>query len=116
MSDESNGDGPPRGRGEGENDVRFLKRELRQMARMQQHLREKFEMLHEGSNRLHEALSRLAEVDYPDDLKSMVRIEGSRTDVQFLSFAGLNLGMGMPPFEFLRSLKSRDISGWLIKD
>ncbi len=122
MSDESN-ETEPRARagtagaaGEGENDVRFLKREIRRMARLQQHLREKFEMLHEGSNRLYEAVSRAWDVDYPDDLKSVIRIEGSRTDLQFLSFAGLNLGMGMPPFEFLRSLSGRDVPGWFIKD
>lgn len=98
------------------NDIRFLKRELQKMARVQQHLREKFESLHEGANRLHEALARLGPVDYPDELKPVIRIEGARTDLQFLSFAGLNLAMGMPPFEFLRSLSGRDVPGWFIKD
>jgi hypothetical protein len=116
MSDEPNESELAPSAGEGEKDVRFLKREMRRMARLQQHMREKFEMLHEGSNRLYEALSGVAEVDYPDDLKSVIRIEGARTDLQFLSFAGLNLGMGMPPFEFLRSLSSRDVPGWFIKD
>ena len=116
MSDEPNEERPRRGGGGGEGQVRALKREVLRMARLQQHLREKFEMLHEGSNRLYEALSTVAAVDYPDDLKSVIRVEGSRQDLQFLSFAGLNLGMGMPPFEFLRSLSSRDIPGWFIKD
>jgi len=116
MSDEPNGEASPRAGGDALNDPRALKREMRRMARLQQHLREKFEILHEGSNRLYEALSKVAAVDYPDELKSVIRIDGSRRDLQFLSFAGLNLGMGMPPFEFLRSLSSRDIPGWFIKD
>lgn len=99
-----------------ESDVRFLKRELKKMARVQLHLRQKFEVLHEGSNRLYEALARLGPVDYPDELKSVIRIDGAREDLQFLAFAGLNLGMGMPPFEFLRSLSARDAPGWFIKD
>jgi hypothetical protein len=101
---------------EGEDDVRFLKRELKKLARVQLHLRQKFEVLHEASNRLYESLSQVAPVDYPDELKSVIAIEGSRTDVRFLSFAGLNLGMGIPPFEFLRSLSNRDVPGWFIKD
>ena len=119
MSDESSETKPARAGAAAKaekNEVRFLKRELQKMARLQQHLRDKFEVLHEGANRLHEALARLGPVDYPDELKPVIRLEGGRTDVQFLSFAGLNLAMGMPPFEFLRSLSGRDVPGWFIKD
>jgi hypothetical protein len=118
MSDETSMEKPRRGAAPADDgdDVRFLKRELKKMARVQLHLRQKFEVLHEGSNRLYEALARLGPVDYPDDLKSVIAIDGSRTDLRFLAFAGLNLGMGMPPFEFLRSLSARDIPGWFVKD
>jgi hypothetical protein len=118
MSDETSMEEPRRGSAAGEDrdELRFLKRELKKMARVQLHLRQKFEVLHEGSNRLYEALAQLSPVDYPEDLKSVIAIDGPRTDLRFLAFAGLNLGMGMPPFEFLRSLSARDIPGWFIKD
>jgi hypothetical protein len=117
MSDEQNENNPPRAGGaDDEDSVRFLKRELKKMARVQLHLREKFEVLHEGSNRLYEALARLGPVDYPEELKSVIAVEGPRDDLRFLAFAGLNLGMGMPPFEFLRSLSARDVPGWFVKD
>lgn len=110
MSDEGR-----RGRG-GEDRIVFLERELKKMARVQQHQREKFAALHEALNQLNEAVQTLAPFPYPDALKPVVKMEGGRTDRVFLSFAGLNLGMGMPPFEFLRSFRAKDVPGWFIKD
>ncbi|HEX8231810.1 MAG TPA: hypothetical protein VF559_00490 [Caulobacteraceae bacterium] len=101
---------------EEEDRVRFLERELKKTARMQQHLREKFAVLHEALNRMNEAVQTAAPFPYPDELKPVVKLEGRRSDLVFLSFAGLNLGMGMPPFEFLRSFRERDVPGYFIKD
>ena len=104
------------GRGGEEDRVRVLERELKKMARMQQHLREKFAVLHEALNRMNEAVQTAAPFPYPDELKPVTKLQGAREDRVFLSFAGLNLGMGMPPFEFLRSFRERDVPGWFIKD
>ena len=89
MSDETSMEEPRRGSAAGEDrdELRFLKRELKKMARVQLHLRQKFEVLHEGSNRLYEALAQLSPVDYPEDLKSVIAIDGRRSDLRFQAFA-----------------------------
>jgi hypothetical protein len=102
--------------GEESDRILFLERELKKMARMQQHLREKFAVLHEASNRMNEAVQTVAPFAYPPELKPVVKLEGERDDLVFLSFAGLNLGMGMPPFEFLRSFREKGVPGWFLKD
>lgn len=107
---------PAGGDRSGLHEVQVLRRELRKTARLQQHLREKFAVLHEALNRTQAAVQAVAPFDYPIDLMPVAALSGNRKDRVFLSFAGLNLGMGMPPFEFLRSLRERDVPGYLIKD
>lgn len=90
--------------------------EIRNLKRMQFHQRQKMLLLQEGMNRIAEAMGEAPGLDYPEDLKPVSFLPGERTDVLFMSFGGVRLGSGMPPFEFTASLSSRGAPGYFIKD
>jgi hypothetical protein len=73
-------------------------------------------LLQEGMNRIADALGGHPGLDYPEELKPISFLPGERTDVLFLSFGGVRMGSGMPPFEFTASLSSRGVPGYFIKD
>lgn len=90
--------------------------EVRTLKRMQFHQRERMLLLQEGMNRIADALADHPGLDYPEELRPISFLPGERTDVLFLSFGGVRMGSGMPPFEFTASLSSRGVPGYFIKD
>ena len=95
---------------------RRVQSEIRALKRMQFHQRQRMLLLQESMNRIAEALGDRPGLDYPEDLKPVSFLPGERTDVLFLSFGGVRMGSGMPPFEFTASLSSKGVPGYFIKD
>lgn len=96
---------------------RRIQNEIRNLQRKQFHNREKVLLLQEGLNALAAALAdEHPDLGYPEELKPVTFVEGSRRDVLFLAFGGVNMGVGMPPFEFLSSLTGQGAPGYFIKD
>lgn len=101
---------------DGEWSAQRIEKEIRMLQRKQFHQRERFLLLQEGMNRLADAMAGHPGLDYPEELKPITFLEGSRKDVLFLSFGGVRMGAGMPPAEFHASLSGRDVPGYFIKD
>jgi hypothetical protein len=95
---------------------RRIEQEIRALQRKQLHQRERLLLLQQGLNSLAEAMKDHPGLDYPEELKPITYLEGSRKDVLFLSFGGVRLGAGIPPAEFHASLSGRDVPGYFIKD
>lgn len=95
---------------------RRIKAEIRALKRMQFHQRQKLLLLQEGLNQVAAAFGDDPALVYPEELKPVSFLPGERTEVLFLSFGGVRLGSGMPPFEFTASLSARGVPGYFIKD
>jgi hypothetical protein len=93
-----------------------IEKEIRMLQRKQFHQRERLLLLQQGMNRLAEAMADNPGLDYPEELKPITYLAGTRKDVLFLSFGGVRMGAGIPPAEFHASLRGRDVPGYFIKD
>lgn len=96
--------------------MRRMDKEIRGLQRKLFHQREKFLLLQQGMNSLAAALADRPDLGYPEELKPVTFVDGSRDDVLFLAFGGVNMAIGMPPFEFLASLTDKGVPGYFIKD
>lgn len=96
--------------------MRRMALDIRLLQRKQFHQRERMLLLQQGLNQLAGAMADHPGLDYPEDLKPISFLAGSRSDVLFLSFGGVRMGAGIPPAEFHASLSGRDLPGYFIKD
>jgi hypothetical protein len=93
-----------------------IEQEIQALQRKQFHQRERMLVMQAGLNAIADALTGHPGLDYPEELKPISFLPGSRQDVLFLSFGGVKMGTGIPPAEFHASLSGRDVPGYFIKD
>jgi hypothetical protein len=96
--------------------IAALEADLARVNRMQQHQRAQQLSLHDALIRMHDSLKDQVSVELPETLKPVSFLANGRSDILFLAFAGLNLGVGIPQFEFQRALSQHQAPGYFIKD